>query len=218
MTGIRAAPRDTPMRRAAFASALLVVFAGGVSAAQAGDRLGELRHTFTLDRKPIPPEIFADFGDDDLSDPGTSLRVTIDLLAAMGRTLYSGAVGTAPDGWVTQTRVTGGAATAGERTSYKFIGATRNDLLVVLVDYTFAGSGSYYTLHIMDAAPGHAFDSAGKLYDRLNLTVVRNIPLGDRWKGSIDIVADTITIVTEPGEPNNANGSRATQRFEAQRP
>ena len=36
--------------------------------APAADRLDEVRRTFTIDGKPIPPRIFADFGDATLSD------------------------------------------------------------------------------------------------------------------------------------------------------
>jgi hypothetical protein len=34
--------------------------------------IAEVRRTFTIDGKPIPPEIFRDFGDGDLAIPGRS--------------------------------------------------------------------------------------------------------------------------------------------------
>jgi hypothetical protein len=44
------------------------------------------------------------------------------------------------------------------------------------------------------AAP--AFDFDGKIYERINLTNLRSIPLGDRWDGEISIEKNTFTIVT----------------------
>ena len=49
--------------------------------------LAEVRQHFTLHGKPIPPEIFRDFGDGDLADSG-SIWVTVDLEAAVGSILY----------------------------------------------------------------------------------------------------------------------------------
>jgi hypothetical protein len=49
--------------------------------------LEEVRRSFTLDGKPIPPEIFRDMGDGDIAD-GISILVTVDLKAAVGSNRY----------------------------------------------------------------------------------------------------------------------------------
>src|SRR5262252_7285742 len=48
--------------------------------------IGQLRHSFTLNGKPIPLEIFRDLGDGDLADSG-SIWVTVDVKAAIGSNL-----------------------------------------------------------------------------------------------------------------------------------
>ncbi|MFI5014113.1 MAG: hypothetical protein ACHQAY_17385 [Hyphomicrobiales bacterium] len=206
------------MRSTAIAIALLMTFAAPGWSAPADVSLEELRRTFTLDGKPIPPEVFADFGDSDLADSSNSIRVTIDLLAAMGSNLYADDIALGPNGWVSQKKVTGGAEKLTEETSYKFIGATHNGLLVLIASFSGGGSGDFFTLHVLDAVAAHAFDSDGELYDRLNLTVIRNMPLGDRWTGGVAITGDTVTIATDPGAPGGGNGRPATQRVEAVRP
>jgi hypothetical protein len=206
------------MFRNAIAAALLLVLTVPASSQTIDDSLKELRQTFTLRGKPVPPAVFADFGDADMSG-ANSIRVTIDLLAAMDSNLYSAGVNASPNGWVSQKKAIGaGADKAAETTAYKFNGVTRNGLLLVTAAVSGGGSGDYLTLHILDAAAARAFDSEGKTYDRLNLTVLRSIPLGDRWKGAIEVTGDNIAITTEPGEPNNSNPQRETRIVEAVRP
>jgi hypothetical protein len=48
----------------------------------AGDPLNEVRKSFTIGGKPIPPEIFADFGDAMMSD-SRPIVVTVDANAAI---------------------------------------------------------------------------------------------------------------------------------------
>ena len=207
-----------PMFKNAIAAALLLVLTIPALSQSIDDSLKELRQTFTLRGKPIPPAVFADFGDADMSG-ANSIRVTVDLLAAMDSNLYSAGLNAAPSGWVSQKKAIGaGADKAAETTAYKFNGVTKNGLLLVTAAFSGGGSGNYLTLHILDAAPARAFDSEGKAYDRLNLTVLRSIPLGDRWKGAIEIAGDNIAITTEPGEPNNSNPQRETRIVEAARP
>jgi hypothetical protein len=179
--------------------------------------LEELRHGLTIGGKPIPPEVFGDFGDSDMADSG-SIRVTIDVAAAIGSNLYADDIKVGPNGWVTQTKVGPGPEKLTETTAYKFEGVTRNGLLVVTAAYSGGGSGDFFTLHILDATTSRAFDGDGKLYDRINLTVIRSIPLGDRWDGVVKIAGDTIAIVTERREPNTSNRPPGTQRIEAVRP
>ena len=51
------------------------------------DLVAEMRRSFTLHCKTIPPEIFRDFGDGDLADSG-SIWVTVDVAAAIDSNLY----------------------------------------------------------------------------------------------------------------------------------
>jgi hypothetical protein len=69
------------MRRLALWSLLLI--SAFAAPAPAADRLEELRRAFTVDGKPIPPRIFADFSDATLSD-SRPIVDRIDALAGMG--------------------------------------------------------------------------------------------------------------------------------------
>jgi hypothetical protein len=63
-------------------SSLLPVTAVAQEAPSAAVLIAEVRHSFTLNGKAIPPEIFRDFGDGDLADSG-NIWVTVDLKAAI---------------------------------------------------------------------------------------------------------------------------------------
>jgi hypothetical protein len=201
------------MHRNVVAAAFLLALAAPAAAAPLDDALKEVRQSFTLQHKPIPPEVFADFGDSDIAD-SESIRVTIDLLAAMSSNLYYEDIAVSPQGWVTQKR----AAPNGEETSYKFNGVTRSGLIVVTAAYSGGGSGDFFTVHILDAAPARAFDNDGKLYDRLNLTVLRSMALGDRWDGEVRIEGDAILITTTPNGAAHNEHRIGTERVEARRP
>ena len=205
------------MLKTALAALFLLALAASAWSAPANAPLAELRHSFTLGGKPIPPEVFADFGDADMAD-STSIRVTIDLLAAMGSNLYADDIKGAPGGWVTQMKMTAGPEKLTEVNGYEFDGVTQNGLLVVTASYSGGGSGDFFTLHFLDAAMARAFDSDGKLYERLNLTIIRSIPLGDRWDGAVRIAGDRVSIVTRPRQPNTSNRQPGTQVVEAVRP
>jgi hypothetical protein len=206
------------MRKIAIASAFLTVFPTSLSAQPLDAWLDELRHGFTLDGKPVPPKIFADFGDDDLSGPEKSVSVTVDLIAAIGNRLYADPIVRAQGGWLWQRKASSGIENSGERIGYEFMGTTDNELLIVVASYSGGGSGAYCTLHILDAAASHGLYSDGKAYDRLNLTVLRNVPLGDRWKGSVRITGNTVAVLTSPGFPNNPNLEEETLTIEVERP
>jgi len=181
--------------------------------------VAEMRRSFTLDGKPVPPEIFRDFGDGDLADSGP-IWVTIDVKAAIGSNLYFDTI-TKNGTWLVQRKVQTpplGPPFGDELTSYSYIGAADNGLLVVLASYSGGGSGDFITLHILDAAAGRGFDDDGKVYDRLNLTNVQSIPLGDRWSGDVTISHNTVTIVTERAGPTDDSGVRRTTTIEASRP
>jgi len=72
---------------ALMAASFLVRPAPAGTAPTSASLIAEVRRTFTVGGKPIPPEIFRDFGDGDLADSG-SIWVTVDVNAASGSNLY----------------------------------------------------------------------------------------------------------------------------------
>jgi len=177
------------------------------------DPLGELRKSFTVDGKPVPPEIFADFGDSDLAD-SDPIVVAIDARAATGGNRYADPI-RKQGHWVIQAKANDKVLNGAEETAYEYLGATRNGLLIVVASYNGGGSGTFHTLHILDAASAPAFDADGKPYERLNLTVLRSVPLGDRWQGTASISGNTVRITTL--KPGPAKGV-APASIEARRP
>jgi hypothetical protein len=185
------------------------------SASSPAPLVAEMRRAFTVDGKPVPPEVFRDFGDGDLADSG-SIWVTVDVNAAIGSNLYFDEISRNGD-WVVQRKVQA-RPLGDELTGYEYIGATENGLLVVLASFSGGGSGDFVTLHILDAALGRSLDSAGKVYDRLDLTNLRSVPLGDRWAGEVSIANNTVSIVTTRNGPTDDSGVRRTTIVEAVRP
>jgi hypothetical protein len=176
--------------------------------------LAEVRHAFTLHGKPIPPEIFRDFGDGDLADSG-SIWVTVDLEAAVGSNLYYDDIKV--DRRSAMQKKTG----SDEETGYLYIGATDNGLLVAVASYSGGGSGDFITLHIMELAAAPAFDNDGKVYTRINLTNIRSIALGDRWDGEVSIAKNAIHVVTTrngPADDSARAPKKAPMTIEAKRP
>jgi hypothetical protein len=177
--------------------------------------LSEARRALTINGKPIPPEIFGDFGDGDMADSGP-IWVTVDINAATGSNLYFDDI--KQDGkWVSQKKTDTKAGTQ-EETGYSYYGATANGLLVAVASYSGGGSGNFITLHILDLAAARAFDSDGKIYDRINLSNVRSIALGDRWNGEIKIDKNIIRVTTTRKGPADDSGKRQTMTIEAKRP
>ena len=200
------------------ALAWLLIGAGAPAMAQnAGDDaalLREVRHAFTLHGKPIPPEIFRDFGDGDLADSG-AIWVTVDVDAAVGSNLYADDIKTEGK-WLSQKRANQ-SLNGSEETGYTFVGAADNGLLIVLATYNGGGSGTFFTLHILDVAAARAFDAGGKRYRRINLTVLRSVALGDRWDGTVRIAHNAVRVVTTRRGPADA-GARTAQMIAAERP
>jgi len=182
----------------------------------ANTAIDEVRKSFTLDGKPIPPEIFRDLGDGDIAD-GISILVTVDLKAAIGSNRYYEDISKSGK-WVVQNKANKDVANGSESSAYSYIGTTANKLLVLVTNYNGGGSGTFYTLHILDLAPAKAFDSDGKVYDRLNLTTVREVTLGDRWQGDVKISGNSIEIQTTKGSLADTNGKVSTKTIEARRP
>jgi hypothetical protein len=194
----------------------LVVLAfccGSVSAAFAANPLDELRRSFTIGGKPIPPEIFADFGDAMMSD-NRPIVVSIDANAAIDSNRYADPV-TTNGRWIEQAKTGSGSLNGSETISYEYRGATSDGLLVFLAAYNGGGNGTFYYLHILDAASVSAFDEDGSTYKRLNLTLVRTRVLGDRWEGDVQISGNSVRIVTEA---SHGGHGAASVMIEARRP
>ena len=151
-----------------------------------------MRRSFTIGGKPIPPEIFADFGDAWLSD-GWPIILTVDANAAIGSNRYADPIKT-NGRWVDQMKPGSGGLNGPETMSYEYRGATANGLLVFLA--AWSGSGTFYYLHFLDAASKRGFDKDGSTYSRLDLTLVRTYILGDRWEGDVSISGNSVRIVT----------------------
>jgi hypothetical protein len=152
--------------------------------------VAEVRHSFTVHGKPIPPEIFRDMGDGDMADSG-SIRVTVDVAAAIGSNLYFDPI-KQDNGWVSQKKTR--EKTDTEETGYNFVGSTDNGLVVVVAAYSGGGTGNFFTLHILDVSAARAFDDSGKIYDRINLTIIRSVALGDRWDGEAKISKNAVSV------------------------
>jgi hypothetical protein len=198
----------------------LIACAGAIANAASNDTptsaataalLAEVRRAFTVRGKPIPPEIFRDFGDGDLADSAAGIWVTVDIEAATGSNLYYDDI-KGEKGYRSQKK-----AGSDEATGYTYIGATENGLLVVLADYSGGGSGDFVTLHILDIAAVRSYDDEGKIYQRVLLTNLRSIALGDRWDGDVSISRNSIRIVTKRNGPADEK-PRAPVTIEAKRP
>jgi len=179
------------MRRLAFA------FSAGIALAApalAAGPLDELRRSFTLDGKPVPPDVFRDFGDADLGDSLPAV-VAIDVKAAIDSNRYGDPIARR-GGWLTQSRAAPATLNGVEETAYRYVGATKSGLLVVIATYSGGGSGVFTALHVLDASLAAGFDGDGKRYGRVDVAVLRSVVLGDRWDGEATIVGDTIRIVT----------------------
>ena len=66
----------------------LSLYSGSAATAFAANPLDEVRRSFTIHGKPIPPQIFADFGDAMMSD-NRPIVVTIDANAAIDSNRYA---------------------------------------------------------------------------------------------------------------------------------
>ena len=176
--------------------------------------VAEVKRSFTLNGQIIPPEIFRDFGDGDLADSG-SIWVTVDLAAAVGSNLYYDPIREAGE-WKIQNKQRQEADTR-EETAYSFKGATANGLLVVVASYNGGGSGTFHTLHILDVTQANGIDSEGKRYQRINLTNIRSVALGDRWEGEVKISGNTVRVTTTRDGPASGK-ARAPLTITAERP
>jgi len=145
-----------------------------------------------------------------------ALNTLANIKAATGSNLYFDEI--KQNGrWVSQKK----KSTKGdieEETGYSYYGTTENGLLVVLASYSGGGSGDFAMLHILDIAAGRALDLEGKTYERINLTNVRSIALGDRWDGEVRIAKSAVRIITTRKGPADDSGKRETLTIDARRP
>ena len=207
-------PVLTPTRRAfliAVAATTASSATPGAETSEAADLIVEIRQSFTLRGKPIPPEIFRDFGDGNLAD-GAPIWTAVDLDAAVGSNQYFDSV-RANGAWVVQGRTAGNGRDA-EESAYRYIGATKNGLLIAVATYNGGGTGVFTTLHILDLAATRAFDDEGKTYTRITLSSLRSVALGDRWDGDVTIAGDDVRVTTKRGP----EGASAPKIIQARRP
>lgn len=218
MSGMNKPDRSphSPGRRALLASLAAIALWGAANpAACAADAkeapalIAEVRKSLTLRGKPVPPEIFRDFGDGNLAD-SAAIWTSVDLDAAVGSNQYFDPI-KQNGAWVTQGRAAAKGNEA-EETAYRYIGAAKNGLLIAVAAYTGGGTGVFTTLHVLDLAPTRAFDDEGKTTTRITLTNLRSVALGDRWDGDVTIAGDEIQIATRGG------AGRAPKSIQARRP
>jgi len=200
----------------AFLLACCVTLATPIAGASSLSPIDELRQSFTVGGEPVPPNIFRDMGDGDLADSG-SIIVTIDAKAATGSNLYADPI-KRNGAWVAQSKASAGDKTLAEEEAYRYVGMTANKLLVAITSYSGGGSGVFYSLHVLIAEPARAFDSEGKRYERLNVTTIRTVALGDRWNGDVRIDGDAVLITTTGGIPAGQARKPSTMTIKAERP
>ena len=80
------------------------------------------------------------------------------------------------------------------------------------------GSRRPAVAYLRNIAAARAFDLGGKVYERINLTDLRRIALGDRWEGEISIAKNTVRVVTTRKRPADETGARETMTIVARRP
>src|SRR5271168_5553097 len=96
----------------------LALCCGTATTAFVANPLDEVRRSFTIGGKPIPPEIFADFGDAMMSD-SRPIVVTIDANAAIDSNRYADPIKT-NGRWVEQIKLGSGSFNGPETISYEF--------------------------------------------------------------------------------------------------
>ena len=206
----QAAPRQLSEKLRLSALGLALAWAPGPALA---DPLADIEMSFSIAGKPIPPEIFADFGDAQMSDD-KPIVVAIDALAAIDSNRYAEPIRQRGD-WFEQERPGPGGINGPETIGYEYRGRTANGLMVILAAWSGGGSGTFYWLHVLDVKSRPAFNTDGSLYQRLDLELIRSYALGDRWQGDITIAGDAIRIQTEA----SLGGSGApSETIEARRP
>ena len=180
------------MRRLAF---VLVALIACAAPALAASPLDELRRSFTLDGKPVPPDVFRDFGDADLGDSLPAV-VTIDVKAAINSNRYGFPIARR-GGLVTQSRPAIGSLNGAEETGYRYVGATKNGLPRRHRHLTAAAAAasSPRCMCSTRASPPASTATASVTAASISPCFAAS-SLGDRWQGEATIAGDTVRIVT----------------------
>jgi hypothetical protein len=130
---------------------LLALYSGSAATAFAAKPLDEVRRSFTIVGKPIPPGIFADFADAMMSD-NRPIVVTIDANAAIDSNRYADPIKT-NGRWVEQIKLGSGSFNGPETMSYEFRGATANGMLVFWPRGAEAAVGRFITSIFLTPPP-----------------------------------------------------------------
>lgn len=193
----------------------------GAPSAKAAALLEEVRAHFTIEKAPVSPVVFEDFGEND-EEHDAPVITAIDLREAKTEKYYESEIKTT-DGWRT---AEGDEATYG----YRFIGATASKLSIVLVRHqvnAIAGPQMWYRLYVLDPAVERALDDdggSGALYERIVLRPLQTLDLGltrvnEKWPGSVRIDGNKISFtVLALGSGLNETGKPITRSIEVKRP
>src|ERR1700748_3848319 len=98
----------------------LAFYCGSAAMVFPGDQLNEVRKSFTIGGKPIPPEIFSDFVDAMMSD-NRPIVVTIDANAAVNSNRYADRI-KMNGRWVEQMKAGSGSFNGPETMAYEYRG------------------------------------------------------------------------------------------------
>jgi hypothetical protein len=188
--------------------AAIVLVISTSAMAQSAALIEELSKSFTLGGKAIPPEVFRDMGDGDLAD-SKSILITVDLEAAVASNRCADEIHGVAD-WRVQ------RSEKGEEEAYRFVGVTSSGLIVVLTRFNGGGSGTFFNLHVLDVRAAKSLDAQGRPYDRIDLTTIQTVPLGDRWSGAIRILGNVIRVTPSAGA--SANSQAQQLEITARRP
>lgn len=188
-----------------------VEFFEGQDRSLAADALDELRRGFTVGGRTIPPLIFRDLGDGNEAD-AKSMLVTADVKAAIGSNQYSGLI-RRENGFVVQSSDVSEGSRAVDTEGYRFLGATPIGLLVILTNSSSSdGHGSFYHLHVLDASVSAAIDHRGQKYERVTVTTLQLISIGDRWTGQAKLNGDIVTITRPESGPGSPQDERSPDK------
>ena len=181
------------MARLATLGFLLTVLTAGSAVAEdtAQAELESVNQSFSIKGRPVHPNVLRDL--QPLLSDNLPYVVAIDLAASAGSNKYfDGEVNSSGDRWVFVEQ-------DGGRFSYLWRGRLDNGLHIVQTAGSADGTGEFYTLHFLGVALMPAFDGEGNAYRRVALSTVRQVPLGDRWRGTIELNGNQVTVSPDGG-------------------
>jgi len=143
---------------------------------------------FTYKSKPIHPGLVEEFNTW-LSDNCNPITISVDVAAADDTNEYSDSdIESTPNGYVSNQKE------SGEYFRYKWLGRLNNGLHVLEVAEGGGGSGEFKSLFFIKFDEGVGITPEGKQYDRLLMTIVRGVTLGDRDSGEISVSPDKVIL------------------------